>query len=219
MSRAPSSLTLIRCGRADDRDAVVALLAAVYTAGPVAQWLLPDPAARSAAFHSYGGELFDHALDHAVMHLSAVGQAVAVWYPYPPVGSAGVEPAGPRQAIGDDAVLIAAFGGGGAARLELLTDVLAGLRPGTPHHELVHLGVHADHQGQGIAGHLLRHHHAELDRTGVAAYAVAPSRQVRDFYGRHGYAVRERVTVPGGPALWAMSRQPQPDHSEPSAQT
>ncbi|MDT5026801.1 MAG: hypothetical protein QOE61_3227, partial [Micromonosporaceae bacterium] len=51
------------------------------------------------------------------------------------------------------------------------------------------------------------------DAAGIPAYTVATSRNVRDFYGRHGYAVRERATVPGGPILWAMFRPPITDQT------
>jgi hypothetical protein len=113
----------------------------------------------------------------------------------------------------DAAAVIAALGAGPAVRLELLCDVRSGLRPRTPHHELGHLGVHPDHQGRGVARALLRHHHVHLDAAGIPAYTVATSRNVRDFYGRHGYAVRERATVPGGPILWAMFRPPITDQT------
>ncbi|HEX5493068.1 MAG TPA: GNAT family N-acetyltransferase [Mycobacteriales bacterium] len=81
--------------------------------------------------------------------------------------------------------------------------------PSEPHHYLAFLAVRPERQGAGLGSALLRHHHARLDRTGVAAYLEASSPRSRELYLRHGYRPRgEPFTVPDGTPFWPMWRTP-----------
>lgn len=46
------------------------------------------------------------------------------------------------------------------------------------------------------------------DATGTPAYLEATSQGNRRLYQRHGFAVAGEITLPRGPALWPMWREP-----------
>ena len=183
----PFSVASTRIAQAHDRDAVVELLAAAYADSAVVQWIQPDPTIRATAIPRYARAVVDYGLAYGVVLLSADRKATAIWYLHDP--SDGMDTRigvpGDDGAAADELDLIAVLGAGAAARLELFTDVLAGLRPTMALHELTQLGMHPDHQRQGLASRLLADHHDHLDTAGIPAYTVATSPAVRDFYGHH----------------------------------
>jgi hypothetical protein len=46
------------------------------------------------------------------------------------------------------------------------------------------------------------------DREHFPAYLESSKERNVDFYARHGFRVRERITLPDGPSLWLMWREP-----------
>ena len=72
------------------------------------------------------------------------------------------------------------------------------------------IGVRPDRQGQGVGSALLEHMTERLDREGVPAYLEASSERNRALYLRHGFEIRGELTLPEGPTLWLMWREPSP---------
>jgi ribosomal protein S18 acetylase RimI-like enzyme len=78
-----------------------------------------------------------------------------------------------------------------------------------PHWYLLMIGVHPDHQGQGLGSVLIRHALATADRDRRPAYLESSTPQSRALYQRHGFEVLEELVVePGAPPLWLMRRGP-----------
>jgi len=81
--------------------------------------------------------------------------------------------------------------------------------PRTPHWYLAVLGTEPDRQGHGIGSALLAPVLSACDRDGVPAYLETARERNVDFYERRGFRVVESLTLPGGPRVWLMWREPQ----------
>ena len=81
-------------------------------------------------------------------------------------------------------------------------------RAAEPHLLLQLLAVVPEAQGRGIGSALMRPVFERADRDGVPAYLEATSERNRALYERHGFVFRGPITVPGGPTLHAMWRDP-----------
>lgn len=80
--------------------------------------------------------------------------------------------------------------------------------PTEPHYYLSVLGTDPEQQGRGIGSALIAPVIAQCDATGQAAYLESSKESNVAFYERHGFAVTERMELPGGPPLWLMWRAP-----------
>jgi len=70
-------------------------------------------------------------------------------------------------------------------------------RPKEPHFYLNVLGVHPDHQGEGIGAKLLRHTLVEVDEKKMGAYLETGNPDNIPFYEKFGFRHRATATVPG----------------------
>ena len=189
---------------ADDADVadIAHLIAAAFNPLDVAAWLVADPEVRLQAMRGQFLIIAAHALEHGNIDMSSDGHGVAVWFdrtrpiPEPPQYSRRL-----RRACGHH-----------TPRFETLDEAFEQHHPETAHHHLAFLAVRSDFQGRGIGSALLEHHHDDLDADGIAGYLEASSQANRSLYARHGYAESGPViTLPEGPSLWPMWRQPQRD--------
>jgi ribosomal protein S18 acetylase RimI-like enzyme len=96
-------------------------------------------------------------------------------------------------------------------RLSRGFDAMKSYHPAERHYYLYLLGVHPDHQSQGLGSALLRAMLQRCDGEQMPAYLEASSPSNIPFYQRHGFRViREFQFGPGGPPLAGMWREPQP---------
>lgn len=86
-------------------------------------------------------------------------------------------------------------------------------RPATPHHYLALLATRPDCQGQGLGSALLGPVLARSDREGVPAYTESSNPRNIRLYERHGFGVVDELTLPDGPPLWPMWREPRVEES------
>lgn len=95
-------------------------------------------------------------------------------------------------------------------RLSRGFDTMKSHHPVERHYYLYLLGVHPDHQAQGLGSALLRVMLARCDREQMPAYLEASSPSNIPFHQRHGFRVIRKFQFgPGGPPLAAMWREPQ----------
>jgi len=195
-----ASTTHYQIVRASDSDTGVlaAVIAEAFFGLQVCHWLIPDAAARRAAFPGFFQLYVEHALADGIVHTTADRAAVALWIP-------GTGPAAPPE---DYPQRLAALTGPHLANFQAFDQALDRHHPaGVSHHHLAILAVRPDRQGQGIGTALLRAHHATLDGTGTPAYLEASSRRSRVLYAREGYADHGLPFTPGGAApMWPMWR-------------
>ncbi|HEX8052508.1 MAG TPA: GNAT family N-acetyltransferase [Thermoleophilaceae bacterium] len=80
--------------------------------------------------------------------------------------------------------------------------------PKEPHWYLAILGTEPESQGRGIGSALMQPVLDDCDRNEVPAYLESSKRSNLDFYARHGFRVTEELTLPEGPTIWPMWRDP-----------
>ena len=98
--------------------------------------------------------------------------------------------------------------------LPRLPRVLRGLgqvearHPSQRHLYLAVLGVDPARQGQGVGSQLIRPGLDLCDRERLPAYLETGKEANLAFYGRHGFAVVDRLDLPKGPPVWFLWREP-----------
>lgn len=129
------------------------------------------------------------------------GAGAALWAPVgrEPVPEGHAEALGQRlaTALGDD-----------ADRAVELDALLEAHHPAQPCFYLQFVGVVPEHRGDGLGSRLLATVLQRCDATGAPAYLEATSEDNRRLYQRHGFATVGELTLPDGPALWPMWREP-----------
>ena len=76
------------------------------------------------------------------------------------------------------------------------------------HLYLAVLGVDPHLQGAGVGSALLTPGLRLCDRDGLPAYLETGKERNLAFYSRHGFRVTGRLTLPAGPPVWLMLREP-----------
>ena len=189
--------------RAGDADTCVlaGVIAEAFFPLAVCQWLIPDEAARRAAFPGYFQLYAEHALQDGLVETTPDRAAAALWLP-------GIGPSEPPE---DYTQRLAALTGPHLPNFLAFDQALDAHHPGgTFHHHLAVLAVHPDRQGQGTGTALLHAHHAALDDQRIPAYLEASDERTRRLYLNHGYVLRPNapIRLPGGPEMWPMWREP-----------
>ena len=82
--------------------------------------------------------------------------------------------------------------------------------PRSAHWYLAVLGTDPVHQGKGIGSALLAPVLERCDHEGVGAYLESSKNSNIPFYRRHGFEVTSEISLPGGPSVWPMWRDPRP---------
>jgi ribosomal protein S18 acetylase RimI-like enzyme len=191
-------VSIVRADAAEARE-IAELIAVAFHPLAVARWLVPDPARRAEVLPANFRIFVDHALAHGEVHVTTDRSAAAVWFPRN--GDPIPDPVAYSQRV-------AAACGENTERFFHLDGLFDKHHPDQPHHHLAFLAVHPTHQRRGLGTALLAHHHARLDKAGIAAYLEASSEAARDLYTRHGYQVREPFHLPNSTPTWPMWRPP-----------
>jgi ribosomal protein S18 acetylase RimI-like enzyme len=74
------------------------------------------------------------------------------------------------------------------------------------HWYLFVIGVDPPKQGQGIGGALLQPVLLKADASHLPCYLETDKPEDIEFYKKHGFEVRERITVKDSPPFWTMQR-------------
>jgi GNAT superfamily N-acetyltransferase len=185
----------------DETTAVAATVSAAFFDDPVTRWLVPDPVRRRALVQP----LFEHFIRPFIAlgatYLGAEGVGAAVWSP------PGAELMGPTEleAWGEE---LAELAGPDIVRFAQLSETFAQHHPEEPLYYLQFLATVPAAQGQGIGSVFLRDMLARADREQMPAYHEATTPRNRALYERHGYVTLGEFTLPDGPPLWRMWRDP-----------
>lgn len=115
----------------------------------------------------------------------------------------------PLRALKELAVLVPGVGIRAGRVMRGLIQVEA-RHPKPPHWYLAALGTEPERQGEGLATALLHAVLEDCDRDEVPAYLETGTERNVGFYTRHGFKVTEELTLPKGPPMWLMWRDPRP---------
>lgn len=193
----------VEIGRATSADVPVLAeaLAGAFWDDPVFRWVVPDAGGRRARLPSLFATFAEVYLLHDETYVARDGLGAALWAPagVEPIPGAEAEAFGERlgEILGED-----------AERGQEVQALLEEGHPEEPCFYLQFMGVVPEHQGRGIGGRLLASVLRGCDETGTPAYLEATSPDSRRLYERHGFETVGEITVPQGPSLWPMWREP-----------
>jgi GNAT superfamily N-acetyltransferase len=189
---------VVRPATPDDRPALAAMLARAFWDDPPMVWAAPDERSRLRRGRLFFGARLRTLLPHELSWTAPDGAGAALWAP-PDAWRAP-----PRE-------LLSAARAIPARRLPW---VLRGmtrvehLHPKERHLYLAVLGVEPARQGEGLGSRLLAPGLEMCDREAVPAYLETAKERNVTFYERHGFRVTREFTLPRGPKVWLMWREP-----------
>ncbi len=191
----------VRLARVQDHASLTAVLARAFDDDPILWWVFPRARVRGR----YGDGFFRWSLwrcaDQDSSWTTENLEGAAIW-------------ALPErwQVTARQLGRLARWTGPGLARRAPL--VMWGLaeverrHPQDRHLYLAVLGVDPARQGAGLGSALLGPGLELCDREGLPAYLETGKERNLAFYGRHGFQVTDRLTLPRGPPVWLMRREP-----------
>lgn len=191
---------IARAGAAD-RDALSEVLARAFQDDPVLGYVVPDAARRRERLPAVFAAFADVYLPHDESYLAADGAGGALWAP------PGSEPLSgePLEVFGERMSTILEEDAERAFRVDA---VLGEHHPEEDCFYLQFVGVVPGHQGRGTGSRLLRAVLDRCDASATPAYLEATSADNRRLYERHGFESIRELTLPDGPPLWPMWREP-----------
>ncbi len=187
----------------------VEVLTRAFFADPEYVLLFPDAAERSRSLASLWRGVLAYSLSYGLVQTTPAVQGIACWLV---PGKTEVTFwralrtgfALPRAVMGFQPQARERF----LSALAQLDETRKHLMP-RPHWYLWALGVHPDHQGQGIASWLLAPVLACADAEGQPCYLEALTEPNVAFYRKRGFEVAREAGLPGQQIrFWAMVRQP-----------
>jgi GNAT superfamily N-acetyltransferase len=196
----------VRKAIAADVDRLAGVLARAFYDDPVIMWMIPDDGRRrrvgDAAYRIFLERIY---MPNDEVYTDDQRRGAALWSP-PGRWRIPVRAQlrmGPR--------LLRLFG---ARRMPLL---LRGLNKierehpdEVPHWHLGILGTDPDAQGKGVGSAVMAPILARCDAEGVPAYLESSKHANIAFYRRHGFEVTDTISLPEGPDVWGMWREPRP---------
>ncbi|AYF30789.1 GNAT family N-acetyltransferase [Micromonospora tulbaghiae] len=187
----------IRAARWTDRQTVAALITDTLHPSPLAGWLVPDAAQRRRVLTDVVAVWVEHAMVFGDVHLTDdLTAAIVGFHRYRPIPPPANYPTRLVEAAGAH-----------AERFTALEGLIAQQQPTEPHYHLALLAVSPTRQKTGCGSALLSHHRARLDRIDLPSWTTVPAEAER-LLTRYGYTLRPPLTVPNGPSLHPMRRNP-----------
>lgn len=186
-----------------DRSALERVLAAAFMDDPVAMWATPREALRQRTLRRFFGALLKAKLPDGFVYTDSGRSGAALWAP----------PDAWRTTAVQGLRIAAAFANPRHwARVPLVSRGLLlaeRLHPPAPgHFYLASLGVTPKAQGNGLGSRLLQPVLDICDSDRVPAYLESSKESNISFYARHGFRVTREISLPRGPTIYAMWREP-----------
>ncbi|MEA2156669.1 MAG: hypothetical protein QOE11_2809 [Solirubrobacteraceae bacterium] len=190
----------VRPARPDDFGPLAAMLARAFYDDPVTAWFYPDAARRMRHARRFFGIRLRQLAEQDLIYTTPEHTGAALW----------TLPGRWREDLRQSLMLLPML----PVLLPRIVRSTAAVReierrhPVAPHYYLSVLGTEPEKQGGGIGSALLGPVLQRCDCDVVGAYLESSKESNVDFYVRHGFAVTERIELPGGPPLWLMWREP-----------
>ena len=191
----------VRKARMEDVPQLADTLARAFHEDPVFQWLFPVEDRRQRHSRRYFHDRVRLLLRQDEVYTVDGGVGAAMW------ARPGDWRDPPLAALWSLAKLVPRIGRRSLNALGGLHEVEA-RHPAAPHWYLAVLGTDPARQGEGIGSALLRPVLDDCDRLELPAYLETATERNVDFYARHGFKVVDELTLPDGPHLWLMWREP-----------
>ncbi len=186
-----------------DRPALAHSLAEAFMDDPVSMWAGPSERLRPRMLRRFFAAMLHAKLPGGFVHTDESRVGAALW----------ASPGTWRTTTMQDLRIATAFAhprlwsrGPLVARGLLGVEHLHPSEP--PHFYLAVLGVAPSAQGRGLGSSLLQPVLEICDTDGVPAYLESSKESNIAFYSRHGFRVTREISLPRGPTMWAMWREP-----------
>jgi ribosomal protein S18 acetylase RimI-like enzyme len=193
----------VRPARREDIAALSATLARAFQDDPVAAWVYRSARRRPHWMRRFFAWQLLRLLPQDATWTGDDREGAALW----------ALPDRWREERGETLTLLRATLPGILPRLPRVARGLAEVEarhPTRPHLYLVSLGVDPARQRRGLGSELLAPGLALCDREGLPAYLETATEGNVAFYGRHGFRVIGDLTLPKGPTVWLLWREPGP---------
>lgn len=191
----------VRPATTDDHPTVAAVLARSFADDPVIRWLIPDERTRDRRQRTFYRAELGHAHANGLVLTTDDHAGAALWL-------------APKRWRIDTAsmvrqapAVIRSFGRRIPAALDL-QKAMDEAHPTEPHWYLAILGTDPHRQGGGVGGALIRGVTDRCDVTGTGAYLESSKPANVPYYERFGFTVTGEITMPDGPTLISMWRDP-----------
>lgn len=115
-----------------------------------------------------------------------------------------------RDQLAETAAALPRIGIGGARRGARIERLLEAHQPREPHWYLEVLSIDPAHQRQGHGATLLEPVLTRCDTEEAPAFLETNRESNLPYYRRFGFELTERISLPDGPPLWLMWRDPRP---------
>ena len=186
----------------DDVPGLSRTLGRAFDDDPVMAWFLPDEERRRRHLPGFMSALTRHStLPHGHVYTTDGWLGGALWNP---PGTWQTSLVGQFRLMPS---MVRALGGRFVTVAKAFTTIEKH-HPKEPHWYLLMLGTEPDKQGQGIGSALMAPVLETCDREGLPAYLESSKEKNIPFYSRHGFEVTGELTLPDGPTMWPMWRNP-----------
>ena len=193
--------TEVRDARKDEDHQVADLLARAFWDDPVLSWLMPDPVSRYARMrHFFRAEL--HTVRPRGLVLTTHDVAGAALWSAPDKWKTP-----PLDIVKDSWSMIRAFGTMIPKALPLLGR-MEKVHPTESHWYLAVIGTDPVRQGRGAGAALITDVTDRCDDAGLPAYLESSNDVNVPYYERFGFRVTEAISIPAGPTMRCMWRDP-----------
>ena len=191
----------VRRARGEDLEGVSRTLARAFFDDPVMEWFFPDEGRRGAYVEKLFRLRLRSLLKQDEVYTTDDHAAAAVW----------AQPGRWEMTPLEGLAFVARFTPMVRTRLPLLARGWVGIdrvHPHEPHWYLAILGTEPDLQGRGVGSAVIQPVLDDCDRNEVPAYLESSKERNIAFYARHGFKVTGELTLPEGPKIWPMWRDP-----------
>jgi GNAT superfamily N-acetyltransferase len=193
-------VNVYRASRAD-LDPVCNALARAFHDDPVMAWFFPDDAARVDLNARFFKMRVRGLLAQEEVYTTDDQAGAACW------AQPGRWEMGPLEGL-RFALRVAALTRTRTPLLARGWQIVDAAHPREPHWYLAILGTEPARCGEGIGSALLQPVLDDCDRNEVGAYLESSKEENIAFYARHGFRVTDELTLPDGPPIWPMWRDP-----------
>lgn len=186
----------------DDIPGLSRTLGRAFDDDPVMGWFLPDEERRRKRLPDFmAGLTRVSSMPHGHVYTTDGWLGAALWNP----------PGTWQTSIAGQFRLLPSMARSLGSRLFTVAKAFTSIEkhhPKEPHWYLLMLGTEPDQQGKGIGSALMAPVLEICDREGVPAYLESSKEKNIPFYSRHGFEVTGELTLPDGPTMWPMWRDP-----------
>ena len=201
-SSEPAWMPGVRVAAAADAGAIAHTLALAFEHDPLWGWAFADATQRRRQLEAWWRFYIDNAMRYPWTWTTANHEAAAVWIP-----PGGTELS--AEAEGQVEPTLTGLLDGHPEKILATIDALEQAHPtDRSHYYLSLLGTHPDHRGGGIGMKLLADNLRRIDEQHAAAYLESSNPANDARYASVGFVLTGRLTVPGGPLVATMWRDP-----------